>query len=277
MSTPAFNPSLLTGTGVRAVTDPRLEPFIVTNIFGPGQSGKSDFAMQFRPVLHHLFGAPQEAEAAVLRNKEKGPYYQAVYAGEVPLSLHGKNEKEISAFYRPQVDRFSADLAAGIKAGFRNFVIDKGNELWESIVYAHFGKLVGVTPAVRFREPNAEYERLIRSVVMAKRNLFLIHEDEDEWESYWEKDKEGVLKEKRKTTGRRICKSNDKIDYMVDVSLRAFKVPNPDQKVGGVLFRLQFTECRPRPELIGKLFDPSEGWLSYAMLVKPQVPVEAWL
>lgn len=277
MSTPPFNPAALAGTGVRPVTDPRMEPFIVTNIFGPGQSGKTKFALEgARPLLHHLFGDPQESEGAVLATKERGPLYQSLYTGAVPPSLFGKKEADVMAYYRPQVDRFTADVQAGVKAGIRTFVFDKGNELWESIAYAHFGKLVGVSPQVRWREPNAEFERLVRLPVAAKRNVFIIHEDEDEWADFVEV-KDGVTKTTRKTTGRRLCKSNDKIDYMVDVSVRAFKVPNPDPKVGGVKFALQFTECRPRPELIGKVFDPSEGWLSYAMLIKPSVPVEAWL
>lgn len=266
----------LKGTSLEYInTPPRLQPWLNVDVFGPEQSGKTKFALSAPgPILHQLFGNTNEVERAIQLTLEETPGKEillAKYLSDVPPEISRSEWDKVKKAFQAQRQRVIADMKASKAAGIRSGIWDKGNEVWETVRYEHFGRLTKV-PSHLYGPANTEFADIVK--LMDGLNFVLIHEDEEEWEDY--KDDDG--KSKRRTTGRRVRKGNEKVGYLVDVVLRTFKVPpvvvNGEVKKE-VQYMYEIVESRHQKSLIGQVHE-GLTFPQLAMMVKPEVNPEAW-
>lgn len=269
----AFDIAALNSRSLKVTTTrPDLLPFLTVDLYGPGKAGKSHFGLTAPgPLLHMNLGLPSELDG-VIQHFEGKQIVEAQYRSNVAAEA---KQAEIKDLFRREQTRLVGDLQTALKAGVRSVTVDKATELWEVVRLGLFGRLDKV-PAHLYGEANSTFADLLGLVPAAGANLVLIHEERDEWEDYL--DDKGA--ERRRPSGRKLRKGNEKVEYLVDVALRSYRTPPVKDAAGTVISPVRFMnevlDCRQNPSLIGQAFENLD-FPTLAMMVKPQVPAEVWL
>lgn len=254
----SLDTELLASAGMSISQDTPLEQNIAIRVFGPPGSGKSRFGLTAPgPLFHALYGVKNELDSLIQEFEQEKQIVLRRYvdAGE---KASDDDDTDLKKFFGAQNERFEKEARLAMRAGVRTGVYDKNTDVWEAVRYAMFGAAATLNDYQRAKA-NREYARLIRMWPENERNLVIIDEDDAEWVD-GPPDENGKIK--RVPSGRRIPKGNERVGYLVDVTLRAFRE--------GKKFFMEVTEAKKRPDLNGMILE-GPTFTEVAMLVKPEV------
>jgi hypothetical protein len=146
---------------------------------------------------------------------------------------------------------------------FRSLVVDTGNELWELMRMAAFGKIEQVKPH-HYAPVNAEFRDLLREAFNSKCNVMFLHSVKDQY-----------LNDKR--TGKKERAGFSGIEGVSQVNLIAYRTPVDEREDGDLGFRVEVKNCRLNPALDGEVFEPPMNEFPFiASMVFEGTGIEDW-
>jgi hypothetical protein len=266
-------------------------PFILMSIQGEEASGKTDLALRGPKApwngkaglvyFHTDYGYDRVRKAV-----RKDPRIKVIGVPYVTPQIDKKKQwqkyaEEGLALHKGVWEPF-VSLYHDATRHARTIVLDTGGEFYQFLRICHFGKL-HQNPQLSYGPVKAEYVALIREAKRNHTNLILIHQQKDEYKRKMVGDEE-----KSFSTGNRVIDGMDKINYLIDAFLLARGVP-PQYKVERDKATRKKTKIETEPrrwevEILNAKHDLSlngtiledPDFATVAMMLKPEVDVEAW-
>lgn len=143
--------------------------------------------------------------------------------------------------YRKHLDSLTEEYLRMLDdKAIRTVVIDTGTQLWEDILFAHFGKSQQIKPISRGL-PNQEMKNLLNA---CQKNIIVIHKSKEKWVD-------------DKPTGKFERSGYGYVAYDMNVCVQHYRdtaIHNKDCRVsedGCVCWGIKISECQANPELIG--------------------------
>ncbi len=153
---------------------------------------------------------------------------------------------QIKEFYGKLFEKvMNTGLALASHPDIQTIVIDTATQLWDWIMFSHFGRRNQVESYQR-GAPNQDMIDLINA--LKSKNLVLIHRASEEWKDTGEVDSHG--KKKQAPSGRYKAEGFTKMGYFATVICEltsAAKASEPDDK-----FKIKLVKCQPNSLLEGQ-------------------------
>ncbi len=226
------------------------------SIYGPEGTGKTRFAAT----------APGPIGLLALDKKSKRTFQKVASAMEkqvvvnkedyisgkdaIKLAMLDTNveaqRKQIKEFYGKLFEKvMETGLALASHPDIETIVIDTATQLWDWIMFSHFGRRNQVESYQR-GAPNQDMIDLINA--LKNKNLVLIHRAKDEWKDTGEVDSQG--RKKQAPSGKFQAEGFTKMGYFATVICElsaAPKASEPDDK-----FKIKLVKCQPNSLLEGQ-------------------------
>jgi hypothetical protein len=149
--------------------------------------------------------------------------------------------EESLKLYRKHVDAITAEYARMLDdKSIKTIVIDTGTQLWEDILFAHFGKSQQIKPVSRGL-PNQEMKNLLNA---CEKNLIVIHKSKEKWA-----DDKPTGKYERAGYGYVAYDMNVCVQHSRDNAIHNRECKESD--AGCVCWAIRISECQANPELVG--------------------------
>lgn len=160
-----------------------------------------------------------------------------------------KQRDEIKKFYGDLFQKvMNTGLALASHPSIETIVIDTATQLWDWIMFSHFGRRNQVESYQR-GAPNQDMIDLINA--LKTKNLILIHRASEEWKDTGEVDKEG--RKKQGPSGKFKAEGFTKMGYFATAIIELVNAPKaaePDDK-----FKMRIVRCQVNALLEGQNMD----------------------